>query len=72
VLTKDQVDALLVKLEATCKAPNPPSLCSYLGTAKAFLPMLFDLDQNKDGKKDAASICMDFTLAGGTITGMNP
>ncbi len=70
ILTKDQVDATLAKLEATCAGPNPPSLCSYLGTAKAFLPMLFDLDQNKDGKKDAASICMDFTLAGGTITGM--
>ena len=71
ILTKDQVDVILANLTTTCAAPNPPSMCSYLGTAKAFLPMLFDLDQNKDGKKDAASICMDFTLAGGSITGIS-
>jgi hypothetical protein len=71
VLTKDQVDATLAKIEAQCMV-NPTDICDYLGTAKTFLPTLFDLDQNKDGKKDAASICMKFTLKGGVVTGMKP
>jgi hypothetical protein len=69
VFTKEQADALVAKLEAQC-AVEPTDICSYLGTVKAFLPMLFDLDQDKDGKKDAASICMKFTLKGGTVTGL--
>jgi len=68
VLTKEQVDATLAKIKANC-AVNPTDICDYIGTAEAFLPMLFDLDENKDGKKDAASICMKFTLKGGTVTG---
>jgi hypothetical protein len=34
--------------------------------------MLFDLDLDKDGKKDAASICFKFTLKAGTIVGLKP
>jgi hypothetical protein len=69
LFTKEQADALYAKLDGQC-AVKPTDICSYLGTVKAFLPMLFDLDQNKDGKTDAASICMKFTLKGGTIAGM--
>jgi hypothetical protein len=71
VLKKSEVDATLAKLEAQC-AVNPTDICSYLGTAKAFLPMLFDLDQNKDGKKDAASICLRFTTKAGVVEGFLP
>jgi hypothetical protein len=69
VFTKAQADVLIAKLEAQC-AVEPSDICGYLGTIKAFLPMLFDLDQDKDGKKDAASICMKFTLKGGTVAGL--
>ena len=72
IVTKDQIDATLAKLEATCAAPNPPSICTPIETAKPWLPMLIDLDLNSDGKKDAMSVCFQFTLTGGTIVGMEP
>ena len=73
ILTKDQIDATMAKLEATCAGPNPPTgPCSLFSTSKSVLPMLIDLDQNQDGKKDAMSICFQFTLTGGTIVGMKP
>ena len=72
ILTKNQVDAALAKLQITCAKPNPPSGCTYLATSKSFLPMLFDLDQNQDGKKDAASLCFFFTLQAATIVGLVP
>jgi hypothetical protein len=69
VLTKEAVDQMIAQWEAQCQV-NPTDACSYLGTAKAFLPMLFDLDQDKDGKKDAASICLRFTLEAAKIVGV--
>ena len=72
VLTKDQVDATLAKAKEQCNVPKPPDFCNYLSMAESFLPMLFDLDQNGDGKKDAASLCLLFSLRGATITGLVP
>jgi len=72
VLTKEQVDQTLARAEAQCDDPNPPDLCNYLSMAKSFLPMLFDLDQNGDGKKDAAPLCLLFGLQGATVTGFIP
>ena len=72
ILTKDQVDAFLLKLEVVCQAPDPPDLCKQLESPKPFPMITFDPDLDKDGKKDAASLCFRFTLAGGTIVGMKP
>ena len=69
IWTKEEVDSQIAQLEAEC-AVTTTDICSYLGTAKAFLPMLFDLDLNKDGKKDASSVCMRFTTGPATIAGM--
>jgi hypothetical protein len=71
VLTKDQVDVFIAKLEAQCMV-EPTDICSYLGTVKAFMPMLFDLDLDGDGKKDAASMCWQFKLEAASITGLLP
>ncbi|MBM4394431.1 MAG: hypothetical protein FJ087_01925 [Deltaproteobacteria bacterium] len=72
VLTKEQVDLTLALAEAQCDVEPPPEFCNYLSMAKSFLPMLFDLDLNGDTKKDAASLCLAFTLRGATVTGFIP
>ncbi|MBM4387264.1 MAG: hypothetical protein FJ088_05960 [Deltaproteobacteria bacterium] len=69
VVTKEAIDQALVLAEQACQVPEPPQECSYLGLVKSFLPMLFDLDLDKDGKKDAASVCIFWTGEKGTITG---
>jgi hypothetical protein len=71
LLQKAQVYDVVEKLDAFCLShPAEPS-CGYT-TGRSALPMLFDLDLDKDGKKDAASICFKFTLKAGTIVGLKP
>jgi hypothetical protein len=86
VLTKDQVNAALAIAEQQCNGTPKPDWCSYIGTAKTFLPLLFDLRQlgggkyeacgkNSDcqkagNKPDAASVCVLFTLKAGKVTGV--
>jgi hypothetical protein len=49
---------------------NPTDVCEYLKTRTGGLGFPFDLDLDKDGKKDAASLCFRFTLKAGTIVGL--
>jgi len=76
ILSKDSVEEWLGKVEEACNVPNPETFCSYVSVAKQFLPMVFDLDLlpegAPDGFKDAASICMQFTLSPSTIVGYLP
>lgn len=72
VLTKQQIDATLDRAKQQCDVPEPPDFCSYLPMADSFLPMLFDLDLDKDGVEDAASLCLVFGLRGVTVTGFVP
>jgi len=69
VLTKELIDEALAIAEEQCNVPSPPSFCSYLGVVKQFLPMMFDLDLNGDGKKDAMSVCFQFELGPAKVTG---
>lgn len=72
VLTKQQIDEALSIAQAECDKYPPdkkPDWCSYLKMAGPLLPTLFDLDMDNDGKKDAASVCMQFTLKEATIKG---
>ncbi|NOZ01299.1 MAG: hypothetical protein GXP54_05350, partial [Deltaproteobacteria bacterium] len=72
VLTKELVDQALDAAKEACNVPDPASFCSYLKLADQFLPMLFDLDLDNDGTKDAASVCFQFTMGKATITGFKP
>lgn len=69
VWQKAEADAQMAHLDAECQKSNPPSICSYVSVMKSFLPMLFDLDLDKDGVKDAATVCMMFTTGPATISG---
>jgi hypothetical protein len=71
IWSKTALDAWLAELDSRCRE-EPSASCSYLGTTKAFLALMFDLDLDKDGKKDAASVCARFTLKPGTIVGLKP
>jgi hypothetical protein len=69
-VTKEAIDSALVILEQVClTSPDPPPVCTPIGQV-SLLSKLLDLDLNKDGKKDAASVCFRFTLTSGTIAGM--
>ena len=72
VWSKVEMDAMVASSEAQCQADPTASVCNYIGTMKSFLPMLLDLDLDKDGVKDAASICMQFTTVPASIAGMKP
>jgi len=72
VLTKELIDEALAVAEEACDVPEPESFCSYLTVAKQFLPMLFDLDLDEDGEKDAASVCFQYKLGAAKITGYIP
>ncbi len=72
VITKQLIDEALAIAEEQCHVPEPPSFCSYLGVAKQFLPMLFDLDQNGDGETDAMSVCFKYELGPAKVTGYKP
>jgi len=67
-VTKDVTDALVTKLKARCAAANPPGWCSNAGLFD-LIPAAFDLDLNNDGTKDAASLCVQFTLKPAKILG---
>jgi len=69
IVTKQDADYAINIMEESCQVPEPAQDCSYIGLVKSFLPMLFDLDLDKDGEKDAASICLFFTGKKGIITG---
>ncbi len=72
VITKALVEEALAIAEEQCNVPEPPSFCSYLGVAKELLPMLFDLDQDGDGKKDAMSVCFKYELGPAKVVGYKP
>ncbi len=72
VITKQLIEEALAIAEEQCNVPEPPSFCSYLSMAKQFLPMLFDLDQDGDGTKDAMSVCFKYELGPAKITGYKP
>ncbi len=69
-LTKQDVDGTIAKFEAACAGPNPPSACSYLGTAKEFVGTWFDPELNPAGNVPVLPLCFQFTLVGGTIAGL--
>jgi len=85
VVTKQELTDIIDMLDAECdKDPVPASvedICSYLGVARSAMAMLFDLHQvgdgtyiNKDADNpgDAASLCLQFTLAESNVAGYVP
>ena len=84
VLTKQQLDAAIAKLQASCDAApaaSKPSFCSYLKVVTSAESLLFDLHQNGDGTfaaktkdltGDAASVCLTYTLSTAKVTGFVP
>ncbi len=73
VVTKQLIDEALAIAEEQCNVQEErPAFCSYLGMAKGLLPMLFDLDQDGDGKKDAMSVCFKYELGPAKVTGYKP
>lgn len=84
VVTKEELTAIIDSLDAECqKDPVPEAvedICSYLGVARSAMAMLFDMHQTEDGyinkdaenPGDAASLCLQFTLAESEITGYIP
>jgi hypothetical protein len=71
VVPKAQIEAALAKIEGYCLCRQDESLCAP-PMGQSILPMLFDLDLDKDGKKDAMSICFEFTLKAATVVGLKP
>jgi hypothetical protein len=84
VLTKQQLETAIAKLQATCDAaPSSakPDYCGYLKVAVNAMPLLFDLHQvgdgtfvakSKDNPADAASICLFFGLSKAKVIGYEP
>ena len=70
-VTKADIDKNLASLEAACAASTayPPECHAPIGE-KPILPLLIDMDLDGDGKKDAMSVCFEFTLVAGTIAGI--
>ena len=70
VLTKEEIENTLAVLQEQCDQADPkPSWCGYLSTAKQFINLIFDLDRDGDGQKDAASVCLTYTLGKAVIIG---
>ncbi len=84
VLTKQQLETAIAKLQASCDAAPAnakPDFCSYLKVATSAMNLLFDLHQVGDGTfvaktkelpGDAASVCLSYTLATAKVTGFEP
>lgn len=84
VLTKQQLETAIAKLQASCDAAPAdakPSFCSYLKVATSAMALLFDLHQNGDGTfsaktkelpGDAASVCLSYTLATAKVIDFEP
>lgn len=85
VVTKAELTAIIDSIQVECdKDPQPESvkdICPYLAVARGAMAMLFDLHQDgmggyiaKDAENpgDAASLCLNFTLAKAAVTGYTP
>lgn len=87
VVTKAELVSIIDSIQVECdKDPQPDAvkdICPYLGVARGAMAMLFDLHQDtaaasgyiaKDAENpgDAASLCLNFTLAKAAITGYTP
>jgi hypothetical protein len=70
LLTKAGADALVAVVEELC-AKDPPisDQCDKVPAAKQLLPGAYDLDLDKDGTKDAASLCTFFTMKPAKVVG---
>lgn len=71
IVTKADVDAAILVLEARCndeEAEDRPALCDNLGLLD-LVDGIYDLDLDQDTEKDAASVCVKFTLGPATILG---
>jgi hypothetical protein len=88
VLTKEQLEAAIAKLQASCDAAPAnakPDFCSYLKVAVSAMNLLFDLHQviddqgnltfvakTKDLPGDAASVCLSYSLSTAKVVGFEP
>jgi hypothetical protein len=84
VLTKQQLETAIAKLQASCDAAPAdakPDYCSSLKVALSAMNLLFDLHQVGDGTfvartkelpGDAASVCLTFTLSKARVVDMAP
>jgi hypothetical protein len=88
VLTKEQLQSAIDKLQATCDAApaaSKPDFCSYLTVAKSAMALLFDLHQvkaedgtltfiakSKENPGDAASVCLTYGLSKAKVIGFEP
>ena len=82
VLTQQQIDTAIAKLQASCDAAPAaakPSFCAYLKAQPDF--SWYDLHQNGDGTfsaktkdlpGDALSVCLAFTLSKAKVVGFAP
>jgi len=69
VFTKANFDELAATATQYCAETDPqPDWCSKLGLLE-LAPALFDLDLDGDTVKDAASLCVKFTLEPATVVG---
>lgn len=82
VLTKQQLQAAVAKLQETCDTTTPkPDFCSYLTVVNSAMGLLFDLHQvgdgtyvpkSKENPGDAASVCLVYGLSKAKIVGFEP
>ncbi len=84
VLTKQQMDTAIAKLQASCDAAPAaakPDFCKYLQVSVSAFNVMFDLHQNGDGTfsakskdlpGDAASVCLSYRLSKARIVGYQP
>ena len=88
VLTKQQLETAIAKLQASCDAAPAnakPDFCSYLKVATSAMNLLFDLHQviddqgnltfvakTKDLPGDAASVCLSYSLSTAKVVGFEP
>jgi hypothetical protein len=68
VITKATIDKLVAALKARCGQPDPPEECANVGLLD-LVPGALDLDRDKNGEKDAASLCVKFSLAPAKVVG---
>jgi hypothetical protein len=66
---REDIAAVLARVEALCTA-HPADICSYLGTAKAFLATLCGVDLDDTCVDDALPFCFQFTLKSGAVLGI--
>ena len=71
VVTRASILAMVPALQAACGVLPAPAWCPQLA-ALTLVPAAFDLDLDGDGIKDAASLCVQFTMAPVAILGLSP